>query len=127
MSDSAKWRPQLATPSVDLGIAQLASRQFGVVALGQLVELGLSPRAVRNRVAQGRLHRIHRGVYAVGHALLTRDGQQMAAVLACGPEAVLAYRSAGQRYGIRPDSRRVIDVSVPRWAARDRTGIKVHL
>jgi len=54
---------------------------------------------VRHRVAAGRLHRIHRGVFAVGHRALTGEGWCMAAVLAGGPGAVLSHRPAGARAG----------------------------
>ena len=57
--------------------------------------LGLDEAAVRRRVADGRLHRVDRGIYAVGHKRLTREGRWMAAVLRCGPGAVLSHRSAG--------------------------------
>src|SRR3954452_5679659 len=75
-------RPQSNTRERD--IADLATRQHGVVAHYQLVALGFEPRAVRRRVEAGRLHRIHRGVYAAGHSVLARDGRFMAAVLAVG-------------------------------------------
>src|SRR3954454_25412225 len=81
---------------LDLALARLAARQHGVVALVQLLELGLSASAVRKRVAAGRLLRVHRGVYAVGHRLLTTEGHWMAAVLACGKQAVLSYHSAAE-------------------------------
>lgn len=51
---------------------------------------------------RGRLHLLHRGVYAVGHRLLSRDARWMAAVLACGSGAVLSHRSAGQLWRIVP-------------------------
>jgi very-short-patch-repair endonuclease len=97
-----------------------------VVAVGQLRSLGLGGRAVRHRAASGRLHRIHRGVYAVGHRILSERGRWMAAVLGCGPEAVLSHRSAAALWGLRPDAGQCIDVSVPRTSARERTGIRVH-
>ena len=46
------------------------------------------------RVAAGRLHRIHIGVYAVGHANLSLRGRWMAAVLAFGRGAVLSHWDA---------------------------------
>jgi hypothetical protein len=49
---------------------------------------------VDREVAARRLHVIQRGVYAVGHRALTREGRWMAAVLACGPRAVLSHHSA---------------------------------
>ena len=104
----------------------LAIRQHGVITLAQLVELGLSASAVRSRVAAGRLHRVHTGVFAVGHAPLTRDGHQMAAVLACGAGAALSHRSAAAKLGLRPTDRSAIDVTSPGRTGRARRGIDSH-
>jgi very-short-patch-repair endonuclease len=85
-------------------MAQLAARQHGVVSYWQLMELGFSPAAVDRRVKVGRLHRVYRGVYAVGHSALGRDGRDMAAVLACGPGALLSHWSAAARWELlRPN------------------------
>jgi very-short-patch-repair endonuclease len=92
----------------------LAARQHGVVARWQLLALGLGRRAIDHRVERGRLHVVHRGVYAVGHRAITQHGRWMAAVLAAGPGAVLSHRSAAALWGIRPSSRTRIDVTVPR-------------
>jgi hypothetical protein len=70
-----------ATP-LDQRVAELAGRQWGVVSLAQLRAAGLSYDAVRSRVRAGRLHRLHHGVYAVGHTVLRREGRWLAAVLA---------------------------------------------
>jgi very-short-patch-repair endonuclease len=66
------------------------------------VALGLGEGAIAWRIQAGRLHRIHRGVYAVGHAVLPRYGQLMAAVLACGEGAVLSHRSAAELLRLGP-------------------------
>jgi hypothetical protein len=113
-------------PPRDAQIGRLAERQHGVVSLPQLQLHGLSPSAVRQRVATGRLTRIHRAVYAVGHGRLTQHGHWMAAVLAYGPRAVLSHRSAAALHGIRPDNRPKIDVTLPSASARSRPGIDVH-
>ena len=97
-----------------------------MVGVSQLRKLGLSARAVQHRAARGRLHRIHRGVYAVGHSKLTGHGHWMAAVLAYGPRALLSHRSAGGLLGVRPDNRRKSDVSLPSPSARGRQAIEVH-
>jgi hypothetical protein len=97
-----------------------------VVSLAQLQSCGLSSSGVRQRVAAGRLTRIHRGVYAVGHGRLTMHGRWMAAVLAYGPRAVLSHRSAAGLHGIRPDNRANTDITLPSPSARRRTGIDVH-
>jgi hypothetical protein len=107
-------------------LAALAARQHGVVSAAQLHALGLGPRGVTHRVAAGRLHRLHRGVYAVGHTALGAGGRRMAAVLACGPGAALSHRSAGAAWGLRPTARARIEVSTPRRARRERPGIEVH-
>ncbi len=57
---------------------------------------------LRDRVARGQLLRLHRGVYAVGHDRLRREGWWMAAVLAAGPGALLSHRDAAALHGLRP-------------------------
>jgi predicted transcriptional regulator of viral defense system/very-short-patch-repair endonuclease len=86
----------------DRTLAGLAARQHGVVARRQLASLGLSDTMVRDRVAKGRLVRLHRGVYAVGHDRLRREGRWLAAVLAVGPGALLSHRDAAALHGLRP-------------------------
>lgn len=113
-------------PPRDLAIRRLAERQHGVVSLPQLKRLGLGTDAVGKRVAAGRLTRIHRGVYAVGHGRLTKRGHWMAAVLAYGPQAALSHRSAAALRGIRPDNRPTSDVTLSSPSARPRPGIGVH-
>lgn len=112
--------------SIDHAIAALAERQFGVVALWQLTALGLSASAVRGRVATGRLHPIHRGVYAVGHSRLTRGGRWVAAALACGPTALLADISAAHQLGLSTWSSIATHVLVPGRRCRSRDGIVTH-
>jgi very-short-patch-repair endonuclease len=111
---------------VEADIAALAARQYGVVATGQLVALGWSQQAVAKRVAAGRLHRVHHGVYAVGHRVLGRHGRWMAAVLAGGPDAVLSHASAAALWEIRASDATWIDITVPRTGRRSRAGLRVH-
>lgn len=103
----------------------LATSQHGVVARRQLLELGLSPKAVKHRIARGRLHLVHRGVYVVGRPQLTQTARWMAAVLACGPDAVLSGESAAGLWGIRP-VRSALEVTVRPDQRRRRPGIIVH-
>jgi very-short-patch-repair endonuclease len=112
---------------VDQRVAALAERQHGVVATRQLAALGLPQRAVSHRAAAGRLHRVHRGVYAVGHPVLTVNGRRMAAVLAGGPSAVLSHASAAALWEIRPSAAARIDVSVRSKGGRGkRRGLRIH-
>jgi predicted transcriptional regulator of viral defense system len=110
----------------DAVIAEIAARQHGVVTIDQLRDLDLGRRGAHERIAAGRLHPVHQGVYAVGHARLTREGRYMAAVLACGPGAVLSHRSAADLWGLRRNGRNRIDVTAPRRRGRSRDGIDAH-
>jgi uncharacterized protein DUF559/putative AbiEi antitoxin of type IV toxin-antitoxin system len=108
-------------------LSALAGRHYGVLTLDQLRNLGLTRRAVQDRAASGRLHRIHQAVYAlVPENLLTRDGHWLAAVFACGPEAVLSYRSAAALHELRRTDRAKIDVTIPGRSPRKHPGIDVH-
>ena len=103
------------------------AKQDGVAALGQLIALGLGDSAVRKRARAGRLHRIYRAVYALTPpSLLSLKGRYRAAVLACGPGAVLSHRSAADLHGLRKDARAAIDVMVPPTGQRRLKGIDVH-
>jgi predicted transcriptional regulator of viral defense system len=114
------------TQPLDLRIARLADAQHGVVSLEQLRAHGLSDSAVRMRVAAGRLHRVHRGVYAVGRARLDARGRRMAAVLACGTGAVLSHRTAADALGLLPSASSRIEVTVPGRSRRNRPGVTIH-
>jgi hypothetical protein len=104
---------------------ELAVRQHGVVARRQLLELGFSRKAIEHRVASGRLHRVVRGVYAVGWPRLTRRRLWMTAVLASGEGAVLSHRSAAALWRIAPETRG-IEVSVARHAWLRRPGLRIR-
>jgi very-short-patch-repair endonuclease len=109
-------------------ITALAERQHGVIAAPQLYSLGLSETQVRTRARNGLLHRVHRGVYAVGHTSLTQEGRWLAAVLACGEGALLSHQAAGELWGLRRrTSGRAIDVTIPQISGRrPRAGISIH-
>ncbi len=113
-------------PSADRLLAALAARQYGVFALWQALAAGVSRQAVQRRFALGRLHRVHAGVYALGHPALTREGRWMAAVLACGPAAVLSHRDAAALHGFHASAATRFDVTVPGRSHRRHPGIAVH-
>ncbi|HWH94312.1 MAG TPA: type IV toxin-antitoxin system AbiEi family antitoxin domain-containing protein [Baekduia sp.] len=106
-----------------MALAALAAEQHGVVDLADLRSVGISERAAQARVASGRLHRVHRGVYAVGHPRLTRDGRRLAAVRAYGRAAVASHSTAAALWGLRRSGRLEVTVATAR-AARD--GITPH-
>jgi very-short-patch-repair endonuclease len=106
-------------------IGELAERQHGLVARRQLLERGFTRGAIEARVDRGQLHMVHHGVYAVGFRQLSIHGRWMAAVLACGPDAVLSRRSAGQLWGIVPRASYRPEVTRAS-ACRGIDGISVH-
>jgi putative AbiEi antitoxin of type IV toxin-antitoxin system len=110
---------------VDRFIADLAARQHGLVARRQLLSRGIGRGAIDRRIERGQLHQVHRGVYAVGHRLLSTDGRWTAAVLACGTGAVLSHRTAGQLWGILPRSSGALELTRP-GHFKPRAGIVCH-
>ncbi|MGH2897184.1 MAG: DUF559 domain-containing protein [Solirubrobacteraceae bacterium] len=120
-------RHVLDTRAPDLEIAALAAAQHGVVSLAQLRRAGLAIGAVNARVRAGRLHRLHTGVFAVGHTRLSREGRWLAAVLALGDGAALSHVSGAALWGLRPSSATRTHVTVPTSAGRPhRDAIRVH-
>ncbi|MDA0174762.1 type IV toxin-antitoxin system AbiEi family antitoxin domain-containing protein [Solirubrobacter taibaiensis] len=113
------------TPDCDtpMGISAIAARQHGVVTIAQL-RAHVSETTVRRWVAAGRLHRVHRGVYAVGHPGLSRHGRWSAAVLAAGDNAALSHLSVAEFWNVSrwPTSL----TSVVSTARRALTGVELH-
>jgi very-short-patch-repair endonuclease len=122
-------------------IARLASRQHGVVSISQLLAAGLSRTGVARRVQAGRLHRIHQGIYAVGHVAISQEGRWMAAILAYSQKdsvdswrtvldhwgVALSHRSAAILWQLLPPSDGTIDISAPNdGGRRKRHGIRIH-
>lgn len=105
-------------------LVALGYRQHGVLALWQVETLGVSRWSVLRRAQAGHLHRQYPGVYALGHAKLTLHGRWMAAVLACGPEAVLSHQSGAALWDLRGAPSGPIDVTAP--GKRRQAGIRAH-
>lgn len=106
-------------------IASLAERQYGVVSTPQLLAAGIGRSAIATRVRRDGLHRLHRGVYAVGHTALVPGAREMAAVLACGDGAAISHRSAAVLWGLVEEREGPIDVTVPR-SRGSRPGLRIH-
>jgi very-short-patch-repair endonuclease len=106
--------------------ARIAARQHGVVTFEQLLRVGMSSATISRRIREGWLHRIHRGVYALGTGNLTREGYFIAAVLAV-PDAVLSHRSAAALHKLSPTCPPLVHVTVPGDHGRARRkGIVIH-
>lgn len=118
----------------DAVVGRIAARQHGVVATTQLRRAGISQDAIERGIRSGRLHVVHRGVYAVGHLALSREAVWMAAVLACcgrdgleGRDSFLSHRSAAALWNILPPRVGPIDVAIVGEAGRrPRRGIRIH-
>lgn len=109
----------------DHAVAAVAARQHGVVSHAQLLAAGITRRAIERRVQAGRLHRVRKRVYAVGHAAELPLAREAAALLACGPAAVLSHRSAGAIWGfaVRPAG---TDVTIVGSDCGAKPGIRVY-
>lgn len=112
------------TQSLARTVWALARLQHFAVARRQLLGVGMHPQAIKHRLAIGRLHPVHTGVYAVGRRELSRLGELMAAALACGEGAVLSHRAAAELWGVCP--RGGVEVTVPTGRTPRRPGIVVH-
>ena len=132
-----KLRHAYGGPAVEIGeagsereraMARLAFAQHGVVNLSQLIGLGFGVRAVERRVRDGRLLKIHREVFAVGHRRLTQHSYWWAAVLAYGDQALLSHRSAAALWELARPRSSPIDVTAPGGlqGLRRREGIWIH-
>ena len=101
-------------------------RQHGVISRRQLLEFGLTSKAIKHRLRIGKLRSVARGVYAVGRPELTREGHWMAAILSCGDGAVLSHSSAAALWEIGEEWERGIEVSIPRTAHLRRSELVLH-
>lgn len=108
-------------------VAQLARCDHGVLATPELLACGLTRPGIQRRVEAGRLHRLYQGVYAVGHAALSREGRWLAAVKASGPNAALSHQSAAQLWTLMPRYAGPIHITAPaNRNPRGARGLAVH-
>src|SRR5262245_2548867 len=107
-------------------IWELVRWQHGVITRKQLLDFGFTRHAIEQRVHRGRLHRIHRGVFCVGRPELDFQGHCMAAVLACGPDALISHQTAAELWGLRASHGGLIEVSVPPAVQARLSGIRLH-
>jgi len=107
-------------------VAELAARQRGIVTTAQLRRLGFGYDAIALAAQSGRLHRLHRGVYAVGHTALAPLAREQAALTACGAGALLSHASAAGVWKLR-ELPLVVDVTVAGRRARPRHGVRLHV
>lgn len=112
---------------VEQRIASIAATQFGVVSASQLIESGLSTSAISRWAASGRLHRIHRGVYAVGHSGLSLHGRWEAVTLYCGEGSAISHRSGIELWRMLKPTGGPIHVTVRSAGGRhSQAGVVIH-
>jgi hypothetical protein len=95
-----------------------------VLTRRQLLDAGVGDDAITYRLRTGGLHRIHRGVYAVGYRSASPLTHAIAAVLVCGPDAVLSHRSAAALWHIGANWPGPVEVTTRRQRRHD--GVIVH-
>jgi predicted transcriptional regulator of viral defense system/very-short-patch-repair endonuclease len=115
----------------DLVIARIAERQATAISHQQLLKLGLGPRSISRAVSRGRLYRVHQGVYSLALARSRpTHADEWAAILACGPRAVISHHSAARLHGLRVvgiDRQSEVElVIVDGDRGRRRSGLLVH-
>jgi hypothetical protein len=86
--------------TVEATLAEMAGRSHGVVTRAQLLAAGITRDEIDHRLSFGALLREHRGVYRVGHRAPSVEARYLAAVWACGDDAVLSGRAAAHLWGI---------------------------
>jgi hypothetical protein len=124
VEEKTRAEREISSAHPQVRLARIAARQHGVVSRRQLLAIGIGDDAVRRRVARGYLHRLHAGVYSVGHVPLTQKARWMAAVIACGQGAALSHFDAAVLWGFHNVLGRLIHVTV-RWQ-RSIDGLIVH-
>jgi very-short-patch-repair endonuclease len=110
----------------DRAVCELAGEQHGIVTRRQLLDLGLTGRAIDGRLGRAQLHEVFRGVYVLGARRITRKGRWIAAVLAAGEGALLSHRSAAQLWRLLPPRAERIEVICPPGRIVRRKGIVSH-
>jgi very-short-patch-repair endonuclease len=112
---------------IDWAVAKIAARQHGLIESAQLKAIPLAESSIAQRITAGRLHRRYRGVYSVGHEVLTREGEWLAAVLASGPTAALSHRSAAHLLELISESpEHFTEVTASTRGRRAQVGIRLY-
>ena len=120
-SNKATLHRSAAHPSIDAWIAAVAAYQHALITFLQLRRV-MSASAISQRVRRGSLHRRYRGIYVVKQPTLSREGEWLAAALAC--DGALSVRSGGLLHGVSRFHEEAIEVTTTRRVRLD--GVRVH-
>ncbi len=127
VADMSRIAQQIRHAERERALAVPATHQHGTIATRQLLALGFTRAAIARRVAQGRLHKLRDGIYAVGHTRLSPDGHRWAAVLAGGDGAVASHQTAAEQWDVRSLRGGAQHITVlPGNGSRSRRGLRVH-
>jgi very-short-patch-repair endonuclease len=107
--------------------ARLAGRRRGIVTRAELLGAGIHPDQIKRWRNRGLLHPLFHGVYAVGHTALVPLAREHAALLACGPKAILSHFTAAHLWGLRPSPPPTIDLTLVGGHCRPKRGVRIHL
>ena len=119
-------RPVAITGERAERVAAIAGFQRGRASRDQLRSAGIRDRTISRLAANGQLYRVHTGVYAVGHTAPAALADETAALLACGPHAVLSHQTAAQLWKLLPEGDARIHVTIRGRHGPRPTGVTVH-
>ncbi len=114
----------MRTREIDDILRDFAVRQHGVASRAQLLDAGVGAHALDGRIKRGVLRPVHRGVYQIG-PILPPGGRPMAAMLACGPAAVVSHGTAAELWRIPVPPGQELEVIDPEGDHRP-PGVRVH-
>jgi predicted transcriptional regulator of viral defense system len=126
MDEPLQVTPAPRAKGAALRLARIAERQWGVVTRAQIEDSGVSGSALSRWVRHGRLHRLDRGVYALGHRSLPVEGRLLAALFYAGPGAMLSHVTAAWWWKLLgADEPARIHLSAP-GRSRSTAAVRVH-
>lgn len=105
---------------------KLAEGQNGVVTCAQLLDAGIDRDRIKRWTRAGYLHRVHQGIYVVGHLALAPLAAERAALMACGPHALLSHATAAWLWGVLDDQPKLVDLTVVGRRCRAKMGLRIH-
>lgn len=111
---------------IDALAADLAREQYGVISTTQLLRIGFTHTMISDRVAEGFLTPVFRGVHRLGVGPSTERSLWMAGVLAGGPEAKLSHSSAARLFDAPVPRKPFVEITVPHARRRSRMGLRIH-
>jgi hypothetical protein len=104
----------------------LADEGHGHVSRAQLLNAGIDASRIDRWLLDGRLRRVHKGVYVAGHRPQSSEATYAAAVLAGGTGARLSHAPCGHVLRLQRGTPPPPEVTVPTTAHRRRPGIVIH-